>query len=368
MTTENITDQVDGTEITKGLRAGQVMADFDSWKPNIEKFIASQPEVSGPVEVTDLKRPDTGTAGGNALFYAEADFGKGPEKRRFLLRYEPEKGTFDENDVPGVFKIHKALEATDVKCPKALWLDATGESVGAPAMVVEFVAGDVPKQMFFWDGCFAEASAADRKAMVTNFLKAMNSVHEVDWVAASLGFLQERSHGETPIERDINWYWEFLSRAMPHRVEEFRPAKDWLIANQPQQYNISLTHGDCQPGNYMFKGTGVSAVLDWEMTALLPREVDLAYFCIAYEGVSSLAGPALEGVQSVDDMIAEYQVISGYTLQDWDYYRTMMLFRLSAIMSGGFYRLCPTPEALEAARPMWIFYEDNLFAEIAKRS
>jgi len=46
-------------------------------------------------------------------------------------------------------------------------------------------------------------------------------------------------------------------------------------------------------------------------------------------------------------------------LKIWDYYYMMMLYRLTMIMSCGSARLF-SPAQLEAARPIWGFFEDRL--------
>jgi len=73
-------------------RGGQVTVDLEAWVSRLEAFIEAQPGVHGRVWVTDVQRPDTGTAGGNAQFTAEADLGGGRRSHRLVVRYAPPKG------------------------------------------------------------------------------------------------------------------------------------------------------------------------------------------------------------------------------------------------------------------------------------
>jgi len=340
-------------------RDGQQMMDLEAWGPKLASFIERQPEVKGRVVVRDLERPGTGTAGGNAVFEAELDLGDGPSSCRYVVRYAPPKSSFHEYDMPSMYKIHSALQGTGVPIARPCWLDGTGEFLGVPAFIMEYVDGDVPRQAYFQDGPLAEAQPSDRRVMVSNVIKTIAGIHAVDWQGRGLAFLQDRGRGRTLIERDMSWYWDLLESSLPDRVDEFRPMWDWLVRNQPILEEPVLTHGDSQPGNYMFRGVEVAAVLDWEMCCLLSRESDLAYLCLANQVTSSFLDKLPDGVPPDEEWLTEYEEISGHKIRNWDYYYMMMLYRLTMIMSCGCARIFP-PDQLEATRPMWGFFEDRL--------
>ncbi len=344
-------------------RKGQVMMDLEAWGPRLASFLEQQPEISGRVLIRDLERPATRTAGGNARFVAELDLGDGPVIRRYVVRYHPPKSVFHEYDIPAMYKTHKALQWTGVPIATALWLDATGKFLGVPAFIMEHVEGTVPSQAYLTQGPIAEGSPAERRAMVSNVIQTLATIHTVDWKGRGLAFLQERGRGRTLLERDMSWYWDFLKSSLPDRVDEFRPIWDWLVENQPTLEKPVLNHGDCQLANYMFRGVEVAAVLDWEMCCLASREADLAYMCVANEYTSAGLGALPDGFPEPEEWLAEYENVSGYTIRNWEYYYTMMLYRLSMIMICGSARVC-RQDILEATRPIWGWFEDRLIARM----
>lgn len=352
----------DVSRLMKEARSGQVTADLEAWAGKLETFIERQPEVKGKVVVEDLERPATGTAGGNAQFAAKLDLGRGPLTRRFLIRYQPPKGVFHDYDIPGLFNVHRALQGTGIPAPKPLWLDATGEFMGVPAFIMDFVEGAVPLQSYFSEGPIAEATPSHRETMISNVIETVARIHAVDWRRRGLEFLRDRGRGATLVERDISWYWDFLECTLPDQVGKFTPVRKWLLENQPAIKEPVLNHGDCQLGNYMFRGPDVAAVLDWEMACLGAREMDLAYLKLANEYVSVGLEERPEGVPPDEDWLAEYERVSGYKIQEWDYYRTMMLYRFAMIFTCGSSRVFPEDQ-LEAARPAWGWFEDTLMEE-----
>lgn len=356
----------DVTRFMADARGGQVTVDLEAWASKLEAFIERQPEIRGGVAVSDVTRPATGTAGGNAYFTAQLDHGDGIRSQRLLVRYAPPKGVFHEYDMPSMFRILAALQGTGVPAPKPYWIDETGENLGVPAFIMEFLEGSVPRQSYFTEGPVAEANASERRTMVSSVIKTVAKVHAVDWEARGLAFLKNRGQGNTLIECDIGWYWGFLKATLPDRVEAYVPIRQWLLDNQPSAGRPVLNHGDCQLGNYMFQGTEVCGVLDWEITCLAPPETDLAYLCVFNEYLKSGMEQLPEGIPPEEEWLAEYERESGHRVQDWEYYRTMMLYRLAVIFCCGSARVFP-PERLESMRAVWGWFEDTLMKEASDR-
>ena len=110
----------------------------------------------------------------------------------------------------------------------------------------------------------------------------------------------------------------------------FEPIRNWLIANEPDDLEIVLCHGDANYGNYLFKGSTVTAVLDWEMSFLGTRECDVAFMYIGdqilLDGV-----PVPEGCLSYEERKAEYEQMTGHKLQHLAYFELFVAYRLGII-------------------------------------
>ncbi|MBN4678874.1 phosphotransferase, partial [Pandoraea nosoerga] len=86
-----------------------------------------------------------------------------------------------------------------------------------------------------------------------------------------------------------------------------------------------LLWGDARVGNVLYRDFQPVAVLDWEMVALGPRELDVAWMIFAHRVFQELAGlatlPGLPEVMREDDVRATYQALTGVELGDlhWFY-------------------------------------------------
>lgn len=86
-----------------------------------------------------------------------------------------------------------------------------------------------------------------------------------------------------------------------------------------------LVWGDSRIGNVLYDGFKPTAVLDWEMATLGPREMDVAWIIFAHMVFQELAGlaglPGLPDVMREEDVRAVYSQHSGVELGDlkWFY-------------------------------------------------
>jgi len=352
-------------EMIDGVRDSQPGAvDVDQWRRNIETFLSAQAGVGAPLECGEIQRPRTGASSGNMAFSATADFGKGRETRRFVLRYRYSAGILGPYlcDIPAQFAVQRALSGAGLPVPRPLWLDPSGTFLEYPGFVMEFVVGIVSPQNYFQEGVIAEATAEGRREMLFNIVRALARIHGFDWEAASLGFLKHRGEGKTWPERDFSWYMSAVALMRPDVTDLLSRVRAWLVAHQPGDRGCVLNHGDANPANYMFEESGarIAAVLDWEMANLNHREVDLAYLGVANELISQ--GAHIEGVPSHAELLDEYARLTDYRPANLDYYRTFVLARLTIIFHVAVRHM--TPEQREATRPAWGWFEDRLLERL----
>jgi aminoglycoside phosphotransferase (APT) family kinase protein len=103
---------------------------------------------------------------------------------------------------------------------------------------------------------------------------------------------------------------------------------EWLQANWPADVAATepvLLWGDARVGNVLYSDFLPVAVLDWEMTALGPRELDVAWLIFAHMVFQELAGlatlPGLPDVLREGDVRETYCRLTGVELGDlrWFY-------------------------------------------------
>ena len=102
---------------------------------------------------------------------------------------------------------------------------------------------------------------------------------------------------------------EALHRSFGKVVPTFDRALDWLRARLPDGTPEVLVHGDFRMGNLLCDGTGLVAVLDWELVHLGDSHEDLGWFCAPAWRFGG-AGPA-GGLGPREELYAAYTAASG---------------------------------------------------------
>lgn len=174
-----------------------------------------------------------------------------------------------ESDLKAEFQVLSALEGTGVPAPRALWIDADGGSLGAPAVIMERVPGETD---FL---ALRAAEPAERNtAIVLAFADAAARLHSAS--IDRFGFLGHTTRETTAAEQVANWEAQFLKQRMePHPAIAF--AFHWLRTHLPVAERISVVHGDYRLGNFLFEDQRITALLDWEMAHLGDPAEDIAW-------------------------------------------------------------------------------------------
>ena len=320
-------------EINRAVRLGSTTS--EEWAARIACLMRSQPEISEPVVVRNVRPLQGGAGSSSGTLFFEADYrsGRVDIAGRYVLRFTPAELLFHAYDLDGQVRIQRALAETDVPVPAQCWEDTKGRRLGVPGYVMERTGGEAAPAAWFAEGVIAEASPDKRRRLITAYLSTLAKIHAVDWRRRGLSFLLERADGERLIEREVNWYWDGLIHAREDEgMERFGPVRRWLIANQPPIPQPVLCHGDTNFTNNLFDGDSVSAVLDWEMAFIGAPEADLAYGLHAME---ALGAERPDGIPTQQEIIEEYQRLSGRAVHHMDYYRLFALFRVVLILTMG---------------------------------
>lgn len=304
--------------------------------PEIERFIASRPDVTGPVTVRNLRgNAKVGASSGIVIFTADYDEGKGRQTRDLVLRHAPGSDTrlWYDYDLKRQFRVQCALQGSGVPVPNGLWLDAAGDHLGMPGFIMEMNPGVAPNPSAFAIGPMAEASTEDREAMIDQVLSALVKIHAVDLSDANLSDFSMSSQGDTPMQRCINWYWETWEWISQPDYARLAPVRKWLLDHAPAT-GETLTHGDSTLHNYMFVGSRLTSVLDWEMSCIARPENDLALQTIGNELFAAPVESGLPQPPSQDAWIERYVRLGGREPADLSYYRRLTGFMiLIAIVS-----------------------------------
>ncbi len=222
-----------------------------------------------------------------------------------------------------------------VPVPRVLGIELDATLLGRPFMVMEAIEGRVVSQAPPYNvaGWLVELSSLERAQIWGNGLRAMAAVHSIDR-SKGFSFLQRDQTLPPGLGQYIDWvrrWYLWARRDRPQPVAD--AALDYLLTNMPLETPVDVLWGDSQPSNLIYASdNSVAGVLDWEMAALGPGEVDLAWWLF----FDDFYGPGfglkrLDGLPTRSETIAIYQNASGRTVQNMDYYDLLARFRMNII-------------------------------------
>ena len=223
-------------------------------------------------------------------------------------------------------------ELTDVPVPQVRWMEPTGEVLGTPFFLMDRVDGVVPQDVLpynFGDNWLHDASREDQRRLQDSSAKVLADLHTIPDAATTFDFLDPARHGHggaTPLERNLarTQAWYEFAAADIGRSPLIERALGWLRTNLPSTDEAVLCWGDARIGNVMYRDFEPVAVLDWEMAAIGPRELDVSWMAFAHSVFESITGvmgmPGMPHFMHEDDLKAEYERLTGVELGDLEWY------------------------------------------------
>ncbi|MBB3600592.1 aminoglycoside phosphotransferase (APT) family kinase protein [Mycolicibacterium sp. BK556] len=302
----------------------------------VRRLAEHQVDVRGEVRITVTgDGGEVGASNGIVVFDAEWDSADGPVSRELVLRHAPgsDRRLFFEYDLARQFTVQQALFGTGIPVPQPLWLDTDGRWLGVPGYVMSRTEGIAPSPAAFVRGPLADASEADREEMIGQIMRTLVRIHRTDVAASGLSDFVMNAPGSTPLERCINWYWRTWDWiALPHR-ERLVSVREALLKHAPSG-EPELLHGDTTLQNYLFNGTQLVAVLDWEMSTLGRAEADLALQCLSNELFAPPVGSPFAQPPSEAEWLDRYRDAGGRSLRDFGYYKKLAAYMVIVAVSA----------------------------------
>jgi aminoglycoside phosphotransferase (APT) family kinase protein len=326
--------------------------------PRLHHWLEKQVDGLGPLENFTAERLPAGQSNPTWLL--------GNGTRQWVMRTKPAPVAQllpSAHAIEREVSVLRALAPTEVPVPRVYALCEDESIIGVAFYVMDFVQGRIIR-----DTTLPQQTPAQRREMHASALKVMAALHCVDWDSVGLSQFGKHEHFfERMIQR---WSKQYLAstdqpQAAMQSLMAWLPAH--IPANQPQENNLSLVHGDFRLENLVFDPQQplVTAVLDWELSTLGHPLADLSYHCMAWH----LPPGILRGISGVDlrtlGIPSEEEVIDQYCQltqrQDaaqikahWHFYLACNLFRLAAILQGIQFRIdkgmASHPQAIETAR------------------
>lgn len=208
--------------------------------------------------------------------------------QRFVIRLYAVFGDYDRGEkARREFNTYILLRQNNLPAPQPLYLDEAGEVLGSPGIVTSYVPGEMvqlPDDPVAWANAMA-ITLAQIHAVPCNpgehtFLLDANE--QASWfISKDVIPPYMQTH---PMGKEV---WQAVHDHFPR-----------LLTTRP-----GLVHIDYWPGNLLWEGIHISAVVDWEEAAYGDPAIDVAY-CRMNMALDDMP-------QAMDEFLHTYEVQTG---------------------------------------------------------
>ena len=298
-----------------------------------------------------MTRPDaSGMSNISILFdasWTSADTGE-RESARLVARMCPLDDAFPVfpvYDLARQFDVMRVVgEHTDLPVPRVRWLEEDPAVLGSPFLVMDRATGVAPvdNPPYVFGGWLLEMSPEQRAELQRESVAVLAALHGIEKPAELLPSLVSDRPGEGDGLRahvdEQREYYEWTVREGGLRIPVIEKAFAWIEANWPAGPGPDvLSWGDARIGNILYEGTTPTAVLDWEMAALAPAEVDLGWFLYFHDLFQDLAVtygfPGIPDLFDHDQVVRQYELLTGRTVRDLPFYYAYAGLRQAVILA-----------------------------------
>lgn len=321
------------------LTAAQVQTRLRDW---LEENVAKWSNVRlRPLEVS------LGSGFSAEIFFVDVNFetAEGPGSQTLVVRRQPT----DLEVVPGSSlsmqgQMMAALDRLQVTpVPEWIGMEPDPAVLGLPFLVMGRVVGRSATQNpnYNTTGWVADMPPVQRGETWKRAITAFAQLGKIDWQTDGFAFLAQPELGKPGLDQYLGhieaWYRGCRrDRAMPY----IDKAIAYIRHEQPAVTEVNVLWGDSTPSNVMFADDGtVNALIDWELAALGPSELDLAWWLYFDDLFSRRFGVTrLEGLPTRDESIAIWEAACGRKAEHLAYYDVVVALRMALVAVGAFDR------------------------------
>ena len=189
-----------------------------------------------------------------------------------VLRWGPEGGLGAPYDIPGQYRLLKALEPTPVPAPAPLWLETDRTILGEPFLTMKVVPGTTGPRFF-------PLADPERDEKLRAYVRTLVTIHDLDWRHFGIDEILSQPSSDDCAKIALDGILALVEQRGCSEDRRAKRAMDWLSERVPAHSEIRLIHGDPNLSNYRFEGRSVVAVIDWEMAKLSDPLWDVGFYC-----------------------------------------------------------------------------------------
>ena len=298
-------------------------------EPALEKFLTARGEHA---PVRNLRRLGGGASKEQFVFELGAS-------QRCVLRMDPLEAAVLTSRARE-FAVLQAIQGI-VPVPSALWVDASGDELGRPALITGFVSGVAkPSTITSNVSGFGTVLGPElRSALKEPFLRHLCAVHGFDWRRLPTALFQAPTADPQQAARwQLNW-WKTVWRADAlDGLPLLGLAERWLRQNLPVTRELVLVHSDFRTGNYLFDEAtrDITAILDWELVHIGDYHQDLAWIAVKSWSHVEKGELLASGLMSLDELTSHYAADTGRVVDPKTlyFYQVLGLYQCVVICLG----------------------------------
>jgi len=251
----------------------------------------------------------------------------------YILRRPPLGNILETaHNVVREYRIMEGVGQTDVPVPETVVACEDKAINDSPFTIVGHVEGVVLHE----ETVAQPLPMAERQQLSLHVIQVLAALHQSDPDAIGLGELGRR---EGYVERQLRRWARQLEAAKERELPAMEEAHARMVATIPTPPRVSIVHGDYRLGNLIARDGQVQAVLDWELCTLGDPLADLGYLLNTWAGPDEPVlwdrPPTLVGgFMERDELLAEYEKLTGFDVSSIDYYRAFAYWRFAAILEG----------------------------------
>ena len=285
--------------------------------PRLEAFVRSAIHADArSLHITEARRP-LGGASWETIFVAydweTATGARGAD--RCVIRRAPASGPMAPYDVRKDVALLSALAESEVPvAPLLAWTEDPGVFL-RPFTVTALVEGESHdlSQVERWSRWQTERDALGRE-----MIRVIAALQRFRWQQTDVvQVLGERGSARDRVAWVVRRYLDpllELAHAREIGLPLWRDMGAWLVRNAPEipEEELVVVHGDFRFGNFLWQGSRIAAVLDWERSMLGPPMQDLGFLCMP---LSRIKDPKIMGKALPFEALAEaYETASGRSI------------------------------------------------------
>lgn len=235
------------------------------------------------------------------------------------------------HDMAREYRILRAVHPLFPEAPRVTALCEDISVIGAPFFLMERRHG------YLLRDSIPAALPLRPQEISEQFVDCLARLHSIPLAENSLLYLGKP---EGFVDRQVKGWAQRWRRAATAEVPGVEELIVWLEQRQPRESAPSLIHNDFKLDNLLFDGSGITAVLDWEMATIGEPLADLG-MAIAYWAwanrpeirAASIPSLTLEpGWYSREQVLERYAGQTGRDVTNVGYFEVLGVFKLAVIV------------------------------------